>query len=90
MSREAIILKSPEEIQVMRRAGVAVAEVLAILKSKVRPGVTTLDLEKIAEEETKKRKAVPAFKGYRGYPYCLCTSVNEQVVHGMPSKMALF
>lgn len=89
MSREAIILKSPEEIQVMRRAGVAVAEVLAILKSKVRPGVTTLDLEKIAEEETKKRKAVPAFKGYRGYPYCLCTSVNEQVVHGMPSKMAL-
>ncbi|HBG45637.1 MAG TPA: type I methionyl aminopeptidase [Deltaproteobacteria bacterium] len=73
----------------MRRAGVAVAEVLAILKSKVRPGVTTLDLEKIAEEETKKRKAVPAFKGYRGYPYCLCTSVNEQVVHGMPSKMAL-
>jgi len=89
LSREAIILKSPEEIQVMRRAGVAVAEVLAILKSKVRPGVTTLDLEKIAEEETKKRKAVPAFKGYRGYPYCLCTSVNEQVVHGMPSKMAL-
>ncbi|OGP15379.1 MAG: type I methionyl aminopeptidase [Deltaproteobacteria bacterium GWA2_55_10] len=73
----------------MRRAGAIVAEVLALLKGKVKPGVTTLELEKIAEEETKKRKALPAFKGYKGYPYCLCTSINEQVVHGMPSKRAL-
>lgn len=87
--KEAIILKSPEEIQTMRRAGAVVAEVLEVLGANVRPGVTTLDLEKIAEEETKKRKAAPAFKGYRGYPFCLCTSVNNEVVHGMPSKKVL-
>lgn len=73
----------------MRRAGAVVAEVLEVLKGKVRPGVTTLDLEKIAEEETIKRKASPAFKGYRGYPFCLCASVNNEVVHGMPSKKVL-
>lgn len=87
--KEAIILKSPDEIKTMRRAGAIVAEVLALLKGKVRPGITTLELEKTAEEETKKRKAQPAFKGYKGYPFCLCTSINEQVVHGMPSKRAL-
>lgn len=87
--KEAIILKSLQEINTMRRAGAIVAEVLTLLKSKVRPGITTLELEKIAEEETKKRKAVPAFKGYKGYPWCLCTSINEQVVHGMPSKRVL-
>lgn len=84
--KEAIILKSPDEIKAMRAAGAVVAEVLDVLKANVRPGVTTLDLEKIAEEETKKRKAKPAFKGYRGYPFCLCTSVNSEVVHGMPSS----
>lgn len=73
----------------MRRAGAVVAEVLEVLKGNVRPGATTLDLEKIAEEETRRRKAAPAFKGYRGYPYCLCTSVNNEVVHGMPSRKAL-
>ncbi|HEY4707461.1 MAG TPA: type I methionyl aminopeptidase [Thermodesulfobacteriota bacterium] len=73
----------------MRRAGAIVAEVLALLKGKVRPGITTLELEKTAEDETRKRKAQPAFKGYKGYPFCLCTSINEQVVHGMPSKRAL-
>lgn len=87
--KEAIVLKSPDEIESMRRAGAVVAEVLEVLKGKVRPGVTTLDLEKIAEEETRKRKASPAFKGYRGYPFCLCTSVNSEVVHGMPSKKVL-
>nr|AKQ00974.1 map, methionine aminopeptidase, methionyl aminopeptidase [uncultured delta proteobacterium Rifle_16ft_4_minimus_12842] len=89
MSREAIIIKSPDEIETMRRAGAVVAEVLEVLKGNVRPGATTLDLEKIAEEETIKRKASPAFKGYRGYPFCLCTSVNNEVVHGMPSKKVL-
>lgn len=74
----------------MRRAGLIVAEVLEVLKEKVGPGATTLDLDKIAEEETRKRRAVPAFKGYKGYPHTLCTSVNEQVVHGMPSKRVLF
>lgn len=87
--KEAIVLKSPDEIETMRRAGAVVAEVLEVLKGNVRPGATTLDLEKIAEEETRKKKASPAFKGYRGYPFCLCTSVNNEVVHGMPSKKVL-
>lgn len=87
--KEAIVLKSPDEIETMRRAGSVVAEVLEVLKGNVRPGATTLDLEKIAEEETRKRKASPAFKGYRGYPFCLCTSVNNEVVHGMPSRKVL-
>lgn len=84
--KDAIILKSPKEIEVMRRANLVVAEVLQILKESVRPGITTMDLERIAEEETKKRKARPAFKGYRGYPHCLCTSLNSEIVHGMPSE----
>ncbi len=88
-----IILKSAREIEVMRRANVIVAEILQQLKEAVAPGVTTLDLDRIAEELTYKNNAKPAFKGYavggRVYPYSLCTSVNEEVVHGMPSKRVL-
>jgi methionyl aminopeptidase len=62
---------------------------LSKLREKIQPGVTTKELDKIAEELTVKRGASPAFKGYRGYPYSLCTSVNEQVVHGMPSNRVL-
>ena len=89
MRKETIIFKSREEIEIMRRANLTVAGVLGVLKSSVRPGITTLDLEHIAEEELKKTGAKPAFKGYRGYPWCLCTSVNNEVVHGMPSRRAL-
>lgn len=89
MSSSAIKIKTPGEIELMRRSSVIVAEVLELLKENVAPGVTTLDLEAIALEETGKRKATPAFKGYRGYPYCLCTSVNDQVVHGMPCARPL-
>lgn len=89
MRKEVIILKSPDEIEVMRRSNLIVAEVLLMLGEKITPGATTMDLERMAEEEIKKRRARPAFKGYKGYPYCLCTSVNEQVVHGMPSKRVL-
>jgi methionyl aminopeptidase len=80
-----IILKTPAEIEKMRCSNLVVMEILGILRENVRPGVTTMDLEEIAESETGKRGAVPAFKGYRGFPYCLCTSVNDEVVHGMPS-----
>ena len=77
----------------MRRANVIVAEVLQDLKRRVAPGVTTLELDTIAEEMTLKRKAIPAFKGYsvggRVYPRCLCASVNEEIVHGIPSNRAL-
>jgi methionyl aminopeptidase len=89
LRKEAVILKSRDEIEIMRRTNLIVAEVLHILKANVGVGVTTLDLERIAEEKLKKTSARPAFKGYRGYPWCLCTSVNNEVVHGMPSKRAL-
>jgi methionyl aminopeptidase len=88
-----ISLKSAREIEVMRRANVIVAEVLQELKRRVAPGVTTLELDAVAEEMTLSRKAIPAFKGYnvagRIYPRCLCASVNDEIVHGIPSKRAL-
>jgi len=84
-----ITLKTPQEIEQMRRAGRIVAEVLQILKDKVRPGVTTITLNELAEQEAKKRNAKPAFKGYSGYPYSLCCSLNDQVVHGFPTSKPL-
>ncbi len=88
-----ISLKSAREIEIMRRANVIVAEVLQALKEKVAPGVTTLELDAVAEELTLKKKAIPAFKGYsvagRIYPRCLCASVNEEIVHGIPSNRPL-
>ncbi len=82
-------LKSPRDIAKLRTSNVIVAEVLAILKEKVQPGITTMDLELIAEEECKKRNVRPAFKGYHGFQHCLCTSVNTEVVHGIPSNRVL-
>lgn len=85
MKRDVIILKTPEEIEAMRRVGVIVAQVLAAVKENIKAGISTLALEEIALREVHKRGAKPAFKGYRGYPYCLCASINDEVVHGMPS-----
>lgn len=73
----------------MRRAGRVVAEILAILRETVAPGVTTLDLDRIAEGECHKRKARPAFKGYGGFPFTICASPNEKVVHGIPNAEPL-
>lgn len=88
-----ISLKSPREIEIMRRANVIVAEVLQELKRRVGPGVTTLDLDAVAEQMTLKKNAIPAFKGYnvggRIYPRCLCASINDEIVHGIPSNRAL-
>ena len=84
-----IILKSPEEVGKIERAGRIVAEVLQELKAQVKPGVTTLGLDRIAEEGIRKRGGMPAFKGYRGFPATLCASVNNEIVHGIPSKRAL-
>lgn len=84
-----VILKQPDEIDKARVSNRIVAEALSVLREKVRPGVTTRELDKIAEGVAGKRGAKPAFKGYRGYPYSLCTSVNEEVVHGMPSNRVL-
>lgn len=84
-----IICKSPAEIEKLRRSGRLVREILEETGGRVRPGVTTLDLEKYAEGKLAKADARPAFKGYRGYPCCLCTSVNDEIVHGIPSLRRL-
>jgi methionyl aminopeptidase len=84
-----IILKSPQEINRMRAPSRIVAHVLESLKGKVRPGVTTIRLNQIAEDEAIRLGAKPAFKGYSGYPYALCCSLNDQVVHGMPGNRKL-
>ena len=82
----AIMIKTPQEIEKMRRSGAVVREVLEHVRAHVKPGVTTLDLENLAESKMAELGATSAFKGYRGYPCVLCTSVNEQVVHGIPSR----
>ena len=84
-----IILKSPEEIEKIRKACRIVAEVIQGVGETIRPGITTKDLDRFADEMIRKRKGVPAFKGYRGFPAGLCTSVNETVVHGIPSDRIL-
>jgi methionyl aminopeptidase len=84
-----IILKSKNEIGKMRVACRVVAEVLQDLIREVRPGISTLELDAIAERGIRARGAIPAFKGYRGFPNTLCVAVNEQVVHGIPSKRRL-
>ncbi|HHT42958.1 MAG TPA: type I methionyl aminopeptidase [Firmicutes bacterium] len=81
-----IILKSAEEIQTMRRAGRVVAQAHALVRELVKPGITTWDLDRAVEEFLMKQNAVPAFKGYHGYPASICASVNEVVVHGIPSR----
>ncbi len=82
----AVVLKSAQEIEKMRRAGKVVREVLELVRDHVKPGATTLDLEKVAEKRIAELGATPAFKGYHGYPCVLCTSINSEVVHGIPSK----
>jgi methionyl aminopeptidase len=84
-----IVCKSSAEIERMRTANALVANVLAELASTVAPGVTTQDLDALAERLVREAGAEPAFKGYRGYPATLCASVNEQVVHGIPSSRPL-
>jgi methionyl aminopeptidase len=84
-----IVCKSPSEIEKMRAANALVAGVLAELAAMVAAGVTTRDLDEVAERLVREGGAEPAFKGYRGYPATLCASVNEQVVHGIPSSRRL-
>jgi len=81
----AIVCKSQSEIDKMRRSGRIVRQILDDLRTMVAPGVTTMDLEKAAERKIKESGAKPAFKGYYDYPCVLCTSVNEEIVHGIPS-----
>jgi len=78
--------KSVREIELMRRPNEVVAEVLIKIEEMVEPGITTAELDSFAEDIIRKSGARPAFKGYRGFPATLCTSINEQVVHGIPSR----
>lgn len=84
-----IILKSPDEVKKMGESNAIVAEVLSGLKEMVSTGITTLELNEYAEGVTRKRGARPAFKGYGGFPFALCASVNSEVVHGFPSGRPL-
>ncbi len=81
-----IILKSPREVAKIRKSCQIVAEVLQHLREHIQPGVTTWELNVLSEDLAKKHKVKPAFKGYQGFPFALCVSVNNEVVHGMPSK----
>lgn len=84
-----ISIKSPREIEMMRIAGKIVAETLELMKESIRPGITTLELDTIAEAHIRKSGGIPAFKGYNGFPASICSSVNEQVVHGIPGSTVL-
>jgi methionyl aminopeptidase len=81
-----IVCKSHSELEKMRRSGHAVREVLNTVKAMVRPGITTMDLERVADEKIRELGGTPAFKGYFDYPCVLCTSVNQEIVHGIPSE----
>jgi methionyl aminopeptidase len=84
-----ILLKSLQEIATMEVANRIVAEILEGVKEQVRPGVETLELDQVAEEFCRKHGVQPAFKGYRGYPGCICVSVNDEIVHGIPGSRQL-
>jgi len=84
-----ISLKSKHEIEIMREAARRLRNIFRELKTYIRVGMTTLDIDQRAEHLMATQKVKPAFKGYRGYPACICTSVNEEVVHGIPSKKRL-
>jgi methionyl aminopeptidase len=81
-----IELKSPTELEAMRAAGLVVAKTLAALTAAVRPGVSTGELDELAEQTIRDAGAVPSFLGYHDYPATICASVNEQIVHGIPSR----
>ena len=81
-----IIRKNDNEIQLMRRAGKIVGDTLAMLQEEIKPGISTADLDKLAEEFIISQGAKPSFKGYYSFPATLCTSINEEVIHGIPSR----
>jgi methionyl aminopeptidase len=83
--RRTIQVKTPEQFAIMREAGLVVARTLEVVAAAVRPGVTTADLDALAEREIRAAGATPSFLGYHGYPATICTSVNDEIVHGIPS-----
>lgn len=85
-AKQQIQLKTPEQIRMMRRAGLLVADTLAKVRAAVAPGVSTAELDELAEENIRANGGIPNFKGYYGYPATICASVNDQVVHAIPSR----
>src|SRR5271170_7084499 len=83
---QEIQIKTPGQFAIMREAGLVVAHTLEALAAAVRPGITTAELDALAEAEIRAAGATPSFKGYHGYPATICTSVNEEIVHGIPSR----
>lgn len=84
-----IILKTKREIEIMREAGRLVAKSHELVKQYIKPGITTKELDQIVEDFLRSQNAIPTFKGYSGFPYSICASVNEEVVHGFPSNRKL-
>jgi len=84
-----IIIKSKQEIEYMKKAGRIVALTHNVLKEHIKPGITTKELDEIAEDVIRKQNGLPAFKGYGGFPASICTSINEEVVHGIPGLKKL-
>lgn len=84
-----IILKTKREIEIMRKAGKLVAESHDLVRKYIKPGVTTLELDQLVEDYLRSQNAIPTFKGYSGFPFSICASVNEEVVHGFPSTRKL-
>jgi methionyl aminopeptidase len=84
-----IVIRSPWELERLTTSGRVVAEILQAVKERLVPGVSTQELDELAHRHCLKKKVLPAFKGYHGYPYSLCVSVNEEVVHGFPSGRKL-
>jgi methionyl aminopeptidase len=87
--KDRVEIKTPDQILVMREAGLVVARTLELLRAAVEPGVSTADLDAIAEESIRSQGAVPSFLGYHGYPASICASVNDEVVHGIPGGRVL-
>jgi methionyl aminopeptidase len=84
-----IILKTKREIEIMRKAGRLVAMSHELVRKHIKPGITTKELDQIVEDFLKSQNAIPTFKGYNGFPFSICASVNEEVVHGMPGERIL-
>lgn len=84
-----ITIKSPREVELMRQAGKVVAQAKARLAEAVRPGITTRELDQIAEQEIRRCGAKPSFKGYRGFPATICVSINDEIVHGIPGDRVI-
>ena len=89
LGRDRIQYKTPDQVRLMRRAGLVVAETLELMRTTVRAGLTTADLDAVAEQHIRGAGATPSFLGYHGFPATLCVSVNEEIVHGIPGPRVL-